>query len=399
MIIQSLFDLDYYKLTMGQLAFLSFPNIDVQYAFKNRKPNVRLADLIPVDRLKLEIDNVKKLTVSRKQIDFIKSQGIFKPEYCDYLYKINRDIPISDVDVTVIDGQFNITTTGKWPVAILWETIILSIVNELYYEYKYPDFSYTIGLERLANKIKILKKHPQIKFTDFGTRRRASRSWQSLVVNKLRQSLPTQFLGTSNVQLAMDYNIKPIGTFAHEMPMVASGIWYDTDNELKMSHDRILGNWFDLYGVDLSIALTDTFGTKFFFNDFINRAPSWNGLRHDSGDPFIFGEKVIEYYKSLGINTKTKTIVFSDGLDLDKIIALELAFGDRINVVFGWGTTLTNDIGFETLSIVMKAMFANGNELVKLSDNLNKATGSEAVKSRYIRVFEYENLNKEECVV
>ncbi len=158
MIIQSLFDLDYYKLTMGQLAFLSFPNIDVQYAFKNRKPNVRLADLIPVDRLKLEIDNVKKLTVSRKQIDFIKSQGIFKPEYCDYLYKINRDIPISDVDVTVIDGQFNITTTGKWPVAILWETIILSIVNELYYEYKYPDFSYTIGLERLANKIKILKK-------------------------------------------------------------------------------------------------------------------------------------------------------------------------------------------------------------------------------------------------
>lgn len=399
MIIQSLFDLDYYKLTMGQLAFLSFPEVEIEASFKNRKSNVRLADIIPVERLRSEIEAVLKLQLSKEQISFIKSQGIFRQEYCDFLHSINRTNSLSKVTVEVVDGQFDIRTFGKWPIAILWETIVLSIVNELYYEYKYPNFNYTEGLERLSNKIKVLKKHPRIKFTDFGTRRRASRSWQSLVVNKLRQALPGQFIGTSNVQLAMDYKITPIGTFAHEMPMVASGVWYDTDELLKGSHGRILDMWFDLYGVKLSVALTDTFGTKFFFEDFTGRANEWNGMRHDSGDPFEFGENVIKYYTSLGINPLDKVIVFSDGLDLEMIIKLEAVFGSRIKVVFGWGTTLTNDLGFETLSIVMKAIRANGNELVKLSDNLNKATGSDVTKSRYITVFGYDNQKREECIV
>jgi nicotinate phosphoribosyltransferase len=384
---------------MGQLAFLSFPDVEIEAAFKNRKSNIRLADIIPVDRLISELNHVRTLVLSKEQLKFVEKQGIFKPEYREYLYQINRSNPLSEVRVEVVDGQFDVRTKGKWPNAILWETIVLAVINELYYEYKYPNLSYDEGLTRLANKIKILKKHPQIKFSDFGTRRRASRTWQALVVNKLRQALPNQFLGTSNVQLAMDYNITPIGTFAHEMPMVASGVWYDTDVELKASHGRVLDMWYELYDVKLSIALTDTFGTKFFFEDFVDRAPVWNGLRHDSGDPFEFGHKVLAYYASLGIDSKTKTIVFSDGLDLDIIIRLEAIFGKLIKCVFGWGTTLTNDIGYETLSIVMKAIRANGNELVKLSDNLNKATGSDATKSRYISVFGYDNQKREECVV
>ena len=401
MIIRSLFDLDFYKVTMCQLAQKHFADVDVEYAFKNRKSNIRLADIIPFDRLRSEIDAVKTLTLSNLQIDFLRKQGIFSEDFLTYLSKINRSIPLSDVTITVNDGQYDIHTFGKWPVAIFWETIILSIVNELYYESKYGiSFDYTKGFENLSNKIDILKKYPKIKFTDFGTRRRASQNWQSLVVNTLKHTLPTtQFMGTSNVQLAMDYNLLPIGTFAHELPMIASGIWYNTDEELKTSHGRILDMWFDLYGEKLSIALTDTFGTKFFFEDFNNRAGNWNGLRQDSGDPFVFGEDAIAYYKMRNIDPMTKTVVFSDGLDIEKIIELYLRFDGRINIVFGWGTTLTNDLGYETLSIVMKAVKANGNELVKLSDNLKKATGSEPVLNRYKCVFGYINTQSEDCKV
>lgn len=401
MIVHSLLDLDYYKITMAQLAYRYFPNTDVEYAFKNRKSNIRLADIIPFERLRSEIDSVKTLTLNSNQIDFLRKQGIFSEDFLTYLSKINREIPLSDVTINIVDGQYDIHTVGKWPVAIFWETIILSIVNELYYESKYgKDFSYIKGLDNLSNKIKVLRKHPSIKFSDFGTRRRASQNWQALVVNKLKHTLPnTQFIGTSNVQLAMDYNITPIGTFAHEMPMIASGIWYNTDEELRASHGRILDMWFDLYGKKLSTALTDTFGTKFFFEDFDGRANDWNGLRQDSGDPFVFGEDAIAYYKAHGIDPMDKTIVFSDGLDITKIIELHQRFDGRINVVFGWGTTLTNDLGYETLSIVMKAVRANGNELVKLSDNLKKATGSEPVLNRYKYVFGYTNTQSEDCKV
>lgn len=401
MIIQSLLDLDFYKITMCQLAHKSFPNTIVEYAFKNRKSSIRLAEIIPIDRLRTEINSVKTLTLSNSQLDFLRKQEIFSEDFLEYLYKINRSIPLSDVNISVIDGQYDIHTTGAWPIAIFWETIILSIVNELYYESKYgTSFSYLKGLDKLSDKIKILKQYPGIKFSDFGTRRRASQNWQALVVNKLKHTLPdTQFIGTSNVQLAMSYGLKPIGTFAHELPMIASGIWYDTDESLRASHGKILDMWYELYGKKLSTALTDTFGSKFFFEDFDSRANDWNGLRQDSGDPFEFGENAINYYVSRGIDPMTKTIVFSDGLDLEKIIQLHIRFNGRINVVYGWGTTLTNDLGYETLSIVMKAVRANGNELVKLSDNLNKATGSEAVLSRYKYVFGYTNTQAEDCKV
>lgn len=401
MIIDSLLDLDFYKITMAQFAFCYFPSTEVEYSFKNRKKDIRLADIIPLSRLKSEIDNVKSLKIDRSRIDFLRKQEIFKEDYLGFLYKLNRDVPMSDVRVDVVDGQFSITTKSTWVQAILWETLILSIVNELYYEYKLGGkISFISGLDKLSNKIKLLKQYPKIKFSDFGTRRRASKNWQALVVNKLKNQMSaTQFLGTSNVELAFKYNIKPIGTFAHELPMIASGIWYDTDENLRASHGRILDMWYELYGEKLSIALTDTFGSKFFFEDFTERANSWNGLRHDSGDPFEFGEKAIEFYTKLGIDPKKKTIVFSDGLDIDLIIKLHLRFDGRINVVFGWGTTLTNDLGYETLSIVMKAVVANGNSLVKLSDNLNKATGATEVVERYKRVFGYTNTDSKECIV
>ncbi len=400
MIIQSLIDLDFYKLTMGQLAFHSFPNVIVEYAFRNRT-KFRLAEIISIDRLREEIEHVKTLSLNREQIEFLRGRRLFSESYLEFLSKINVDVPLSDVKVEVIDGQFSITTTGTWPIAIFWETIILSIVNELYYISKYGDISYIKGLDNLSEKIKTLRSYPGLKFSDFGTRRRASREWQALVINRLRNTLPsTQFIGTSNVQFAMDYSIDPIGTFAHELPMIASGIWYDTDVELKESHGRILDMWRDLYGDKLLLALTDTFGSRFFFEDFgIERATTWNGLRHDSGDAVEFGEKTIGYYNSLGIDPMTKTIVFSDGLNIESIIKLYLIFNGRINVIFGWGTTLTNDLGYETLSIVMKAVVANGNGLVKLSDNLIKATGTEQNIARYKNVYGYTNVESKDCVV
>jgi len=212
--------------------------------------------------------------------------------------------------------------------------------------------------------------------------------------------VPKQLAGTSNVYFAMKFDLKPIGTFAHELDMVYSGIYCGSDEELRGSHNRVLEDWWNLYGAPLSIALTDTFGSKFFFEDMTKeQAEKWKGLRQDSGDPIEFGERAVKFYESHGIDPKTKLIVFSDGLDVFTIVKLAEHFKGRINVTFGWGTNLTNDVGFDTLSLVVKAVEANGKPLVKLSDNLAKAMGPAKVVERFKRVFGYTNTDSKECVV
>lgn len=255
------------------------------------------------------------------------------------------------------------------------------------------------GLQRLDRKISLVKANPLVSFSDFGTRRRFSREWHDLVAGRLCSELPqSRFTGTSNVYLAFKYGLPPVGTMAHEMFMVMSGIMHGDEAAIYASHNRVLEDWWDYYGVDLSIALTDTYSTDLFFQDMTpEQARNYRGLRQDSGDPIAFGEKAINFYQGLGIDPTEKTLVFSDGLDIETIFRIAEHFAGRIRCAFGWGTNLTNDLGFGALSLVVKVVEACGHATVKLSDNLAKAIGSPEDIERFKRIFGYTGTTYDAC--
>lgn len=376
-------DLDYYKATMGQVEFQQHPDAEVTFELKNRAAT-QLSEFVSPDELSDRLDTLRGGWQS-DEIAYLASlqnqDGAtqFTPEYLDFL----ADNPLPPVDVALDDdGELAVRATGAWPLVTFWETVVMSELNELYFQNKLTAEGsslaelYREGDRRLNEKIAILKERPDIKFSDFGTRRRFSYEWQKHVIERVATELPDNFVGTSNIYLAHELGLKPIGTFAHELPMVYSAM-ADADGENPLDgHNRVLQDWQQAYKGDLSTALTDTFTTDFFFADFTpEQAMSWKALRHDSGDPVEFGDRVIEFYESLGINPADKMIVFSDGLDIDTIIELANHFAGRVNVTFGWGTTLTNDLGVKANNFVMKAVQVNGTPTVKLSDVEGKHTG------------------------
>jgi nicotinate phosphoribosyltransferase len=401
--VRTLLDLDLYKLTMMQFVYYYYSDTVVKFKFNNRT-DINLPNYIDVNRLKIELNKVKNLRFKKGDIEYLRSLGYFKGEFLDYL--VNYKLP--DIDVSVENNWFNITSTAQWKDVILWETFVLSTVNELYYYSKYSKNDCVAaedeGHARLLEKLDRLRTAGVTGITDFGTRRRFSQKWHEEVIREVRNH--PSFVGTSNVYLAKKYNLKPVGTNAHELYMVSAGINANDETLLKNSHSKIMNEWHEMYGYDLSIGLTDTFGTNFFFDDFKDKAHLWKGLRQDSGIPIHFGEKAINFYKSLNIDPVDKLVVFSDGLNVDSIIDLYKRFLNRISTSFGWGTKLTNDLGFETLSIVMKAVEVishNGvelnNSLVKLSDNTNKNLGTQENLKLYKRVFNYINAYKEDLEV
>ncbi|HLD25961.1 MAG TPA: nicotinate phosphoribosyltransferase [Candidatus Andersenbacteria bacterium] len=402
-IINSLLDLDYYKLTMGQVVFKRYAEVPVVYGFTNRTNNVRLAEIVSEHLLREELDHACSLTFTPTELHYLASnrcgdRPMFCSRYLDFLanlrlpgYELHRD-----------DGTYYLQFPGRWSEVIYWETLALSIMNELYYRTMVPAGDLVAvqveGQTRLEQKIKTLLTRPDITLSDFGTRRRFSRSWQDHVVQTMATCLPKQFRGTSNVALAMKYGLEPIGTSAHEMFMVMSGIMHERDDTVRSSHNRVLQDWWEEYGWELSIALTDTFGSSFFFRDMTaQQAAAWKGLRHDSGDPLVFGENAIGFYQSHGVDPTTKLLVFSDGLDLETILTIANCFAGRIRVTFGWGTNLTNDLGRGALSLVVKAIEANGHRTVKLSDNLAKATGAQEDIVRFKRIFGHTVTLAKEC--
>lgn len=398
---KSFLDLDSYKCTMGQFVWKHFPDAVVKYEFKNRTKDVRLAEIVHPSLVEFELRKYSRLRITDEEALYLKSLGMFEDEYINFLKKIQLSKPI--VSVTE-DGQLSISVEGRWCDEIYWETVVLSVVNELYCSKISESVDKNAILEdgrnRLLEKISVLKKYPSIRFSDFGTRRRHSLAWQENVLNILLKEIPEQLIGTSNVYLAMKLGLMPIGTQAHELLMIGSVLFGNSDADVLSSHGKILDMWYEYYGERLSIALTDTYGTEFLFRDFgKERAEKWKGLRQDSGDPFAFASKAIEFYSSFGINPNDKTIVFSDGLDVNKIIALHNSYSDKINVTFGWGTNLSQDFSaIKPLSLVMKAVECNGNGLVKLSDNMSKATGTNENIERFKRVFGYSNVNKEKLI-
>jgi nicotinate phosphoribosyltransferase len=393
--------MDYYKPTMSQVLHECEPDAEVTFTFKNRRSEQRLAEYVDPANLQDRFDMLQARGFSEDEIDYFgsikKMDGtpVFEASYLEFLRQ--NDLPPVSVTLDSETNDLAIETTGPAALVTFWETVVMSEVNEAYFENYVLAHGidimslYDEGDQRLTNKIDVLKEHPEIKFSDFGTRRHFSMRWQRHVVQRLKAECPDNIAGTSNVALANTLGMKPIGTFAHEMPMVWAGLADARGEDILDAHNKMLQAWEQTYSPDYMTALTDTFGSDFFFRDFTpEQARSWNALRHDSGDPYDFGEKVITFYENLGIDPSTKTIVFSDGLDLDTIVKLNAHFSDRINTTYGWGTTLTNDLGLPALNIVMKATHVrlpDGREAgtVKLSDNEGKHTGTAEDVEKYQR--------------
>lgn len=383
--------LDYYKATMSGLEFANHPDTQVTFELKNRSA-AKLSEYVSVDELETRLDELRH-GWQPEEIAYLaglqNQDGMaqFSENYLDFL----ADNPLPPLHIDHDDqGDIAVRTTGAWPLVTFWETIVMSELNELYFANKLTRSGsslidlYAEGDRRLDIKIARLRKRPDIKFSDFGTRRRFSWEWQRHVVTRAAHELPENFIGTSNIYLANELGLPPIGTFAHELPMVYAALEDEAGDNPLDGHNRVLRDWQTHYRGDLSTALTDTFTSDFFFADFTpEQADSWKALRHDSGDPIDFGEKVIKFYTLHNIDPTSKAIVFSDGLDIDMIFRLADHFRDRINIMFGWGTTLTNDLGVPANNFVMKAIRANNTPTVKLSDVAGKHTGPEDSVARY----------------
>ncbi len=384
-------DLDYYKATMGQLEFERHKDAVVTFELKNRSTD-QLSRYVSPDELSARLE-VLKDGWQPEEVAYLASlvaqdgREQFSQEYLNFL--MDNELPPVDVSLDA-DGELAVQTTGAWPLVTFWETIVMSTINELYYENKLADDGtsldelYLEGDRRLSEKIAILKDNPDIHFSDFGTRRRFSYQWQHHVVERLLSEVPDNILGTSNIYLAHIHNVTPIGTYAHEMPMVYAGLEEAEGSNPLLGHNKMIQDWQQRYGTTLSTALTDTFTTEFFLADSTReQTENWKAFRHDSGDPFAFGDTLIEWLEQQTIDPYSKTIVFSDGLNIETICELNRYFKDRINLVFGWGTTLTNDLGLQANNIVMKATRVNGTPTVKLSDVMTKHTGPLESVERY----------------
>lgn len=366
MLIQSLLDTDFYKVTMANIVYSRFRDANVTYGFKCRSKDIDLTKFI--DLITTNINNLYYLNFKSEELNYLKKFQFLDSDFIDYLKDFKLD-PTNQVSITTKGRELSIEIKGKWIDTIWYEIPVLAIVNQLYFEQTSDqDYAFSVGLNKLYEKIEIAKREP-FTFADFGTRRRYSQQWQEKVVKILSSHSDIDFTGTSNVHLAMKYNLRPIGTMAHEYLQGCQAL----APSIQHAHKFALENWIDQYQRNLGIALTDIFGLDYFLKDFDrNLAKRYIGVRHDSGDPFIFAKKMLDHYQQLGIDPKTKTLVFSDGLNFEKVKDLYQEFNNQINVVFGVGTNLTNDCGYKPLSIVMKMITCNDRPTIKLSDSPGK---------------------------
>ena len=384
--------IDTYKLTMGQLAFEKHPDAQVTFTLKNRNPEFPLIDYIDIPTLQERLDHIRDQGFTKEEIDYYASlkttdgKDKFTKPYLNYL----SNLRLTEVNIRFDPelGDLAVDATGPWPNVTFWETLVMSEVSEQYYINLLKEKGVSLeevwaeGNRRLDAKIALLKDRPDVKFMDFGTRRRFSAAWHEHVVRRFMTELPDNFIGTSNPWLAHKLGLKALGTFAHELPMVYSAMADKRGDNPLDGHHEMLDDMLERYP-DNTTALSDTYTSKFFFEDFKDQADKWNGLRHDSGDPFQFGEDVINFYKSLGIDPAEKAVVFSDGLDVPKMIKLTDAFNERMHISHGIGTNAVNDLGYRAVNIVMKATNVDGIDTVKLSDNEGKHTGPQAQVDRY----------------
>lgn len=366
-IIQSLLDTDLYKLSMQNAVLKHRQNVPVEYVFNNRRPEAKFNDDF-ANAFQYHLDEMRGLRMNLDQLHWFRSELSWLGE--DYIqYLMNYRFDPSEVQWRVVDQELQLRIRGLWERTILWEVPLMALISELYFRHcdKVWLFDSQEQIDKLNAKGTALNG---LNFTDFGTRRRRSYNTQDLVVNLLREY--PMFTGTSNVHLAHKYSIKPLGTMAHEWIMGISAL-----EGLRHANRHAMRIWQEVYKGNLGTALTDTFGSDVFFADFDGSlARLFDGVRHDSGCPFEYTDKVIRHYKSLRIDPTTKTIIFSDGLNVETAVAIAKHIGNRIRFSFGIGTNFTNDFGdSKPLNMVIKLSKCNDVCVVKLSDTPSKSIG------------------------
>lgn len=376
----SLLDTDLYKFNMNQVMFHKHTNLNGKYIFKCRNRGVEFTEEM-CEEINAQIDHLCTLTFSDEELDYLATLRFIKKDYIEFL-RLWR--PLRRYVNCWLDGiELHIEVDGPIFSAMQFEIYLLEIVNEVYFRMKYDYLSLVASArEKLYHKILGFRAEVyDFKFAEFGCRRRLSREWQDYVVGEL---LKTGYcVGTSNVYLAMKYGCKPIGTYAHEYVQMYQGIPGVT---LAYTNKMAMDEWFEEYQGDNGTALTDTLGTDLFLMDFNKlQANCYTGVRHDSGDPIEWGEAMIEHYEKLGIDPKTKTLLFSDSLNFDKAQTIYNHFRGRINVSFGIGTYLSNDTNVDPLNIVIKLQYVNDHPVAKLSDDWGKAMCQDGDYLEYLK--------------
>lgn len=368
-ILHSLLDTDAYKLHMQQAVFHHYQGVHVAAEFRCRGD-----DLLGIyaQAIREQVDAMQHLALSDDEYAWLAKLPFFKADYLAWLKNFRYDP--SQVAIVNDNGKLDIRLSGPWLEVIMWEVPLLAVISELVHRFRTPDITVDNALQHLESKLVEFKALTadltldRFYLMDFGTRRRYSREVQQAIVERLQQE--SWFVGTSNYDLARRLNLTPMGTQAHE--------WFQAHQQispvLANSQRAALQAWLDEYPQQLGIALTDCITMDAFLRDFGPEfATRYQGLRHDSGDPVQWGEKAIAHYEKLQIDPLTKTLVFSDNLDLTKALDLYRHFGSRVKLGFGIGTRLTCDIpGVQPLNIVIKLVECNGKPVAKLSDSPGK---------------------------
>ncbi|WP_289153144.1 nicotinate phosphoribosyltransferase [uncultured Salipiger sp.] len=413
-IVRSLIDTDFYKLLMCQSVFHNRRNVKVTFSLINRSRHVPLAKLIDEGELREQLDHIRSLSLTRGESTWLRGntfygkRQMFRSDFMEWFEKLR----LPPYFLERVGDQYELTFEGSWPEVMLWEIPALAVLMELRSRAVLNDMKkfelqvlYARAATKLWEKIERLREQPGVKIADFGTRRRHSFLWQDWCVQAMTEGLGENFTGTSNCLIAKNRDLEAIGTNAHELPMVYAALAQD-DAALARAPYDVLADWHQEHEGNLRIILPDTYGTE----GFLERAPDWlagwTGIRIDSGAPEQGAEAAIAWWKARGEDPTRKLVIFSDGLDVEKILELYRKFQGRVRVSFGWGTLLTNDFRGLTaddrlapFSLVCKAVSADGHPTVKLSDNPNKAMGPAAEIERYKRVFRVGEQERRDVVV
>ncbi|NLA89924.1 MAG: nicotinate phosphoribosyltransferase [Alcaligenaceae bacterium] len=384
MIINSLLDTDLYKFSMMQVVLHQFPAAHVEYRFKCRNEDVNLRPYI--DEIRAEVAHLCSLRFKQDELNYLRSLRFIKSDFVDFLELFQLSERNIHIDVGDAPHEISIEAKGPWLHTILFEIPILAIVNEVYFRNTYPDMSFDEGRKRLQDKITMVRDFdPDASFfrlAEYGTRRRFSRKWHFEVVKTLREQMGACFVGTSNVFMAREYDILPLGTMAHEYLQACQAL----GPRLRDSQVFAFERWAREYRGDLGIALSDVYGLDAFLRDFdLYFCKLFDGARHDSGDPFDWGERMIEHYNKHRVDPKTKSLIFSDSLNIPLAMKIAERFKGRCKASFGIGTNLTNDMGAPALQIVMKMVRCNGQPVAKISDEPSKTMCDDPAYLAYLR--------------
>ena len=400
-IVRSLIDTDFYKLLMCQSVLRNRPDTRVTFSLINRSSTIPLANLIDEGELREQLDHIRSLSLSRGESTFLRGnmfygkRQMFSSDFMEWF----ENMRLPPYQLERVGDQYELTFEGAWPEVMLWEIPALSVLMELRSRAVLNTMGrfelqvlYARAMTKLWEKVGKLRG-TGARIADFGTRRRHSYLWQDWCVQAMIEGLGDSFVGTSNCLIAMKRDIEAIGTNAHELPMVYAAL-SKTDADLARAPYDVLSDWHDEHDGNLRIILPDTYGTDGFLKNAPDWLAGWTGIRIDSGDPATGAETAIRWWQDRGEDPKDKLVIFSDGLDVGKIVELQSQFADRVKVSFGWGTLLTNDFRglvsddrLAPFSLVCKAVRADGHPTVKLSDNPEKAMGPVSEIKRYKRIF------------